>query len=198
MSVPMKDGPFAYGSSFKKGGEQPRFFRTPRDGGAEEIVLDGDREAEGKAYFRIGGVDHSGDHGRLVWGFDDKGSEFFTLRTRDVAAASDLPDIITDTAGAGVWDAANDGFFLYAVGPEPPAFENSVPSAWHGRRRRLADLRGNRPGFLHECRRHPRPQMGHDHHQRPRDVRIPSPRRKPALGRAQAGRGARGRPAIRP
>src|SRR5687768_9182728 len=33
-SVPMKDGPFAYGSSYKKGGEQPRFFRTPRDGGA--------------------------------------------------------------------------------------------------------------------------------------------------------------------
>ena len=32
-SVPMKDGPFAYGSSYKKGGEQPRFFRTPRDGG---------------------------------------------------------------------------------------------------------------------------------------------------------------------
>ena len=54
-SVPMKDGPYAYGSSYKKGGEQPRFFRTPRDGGAEEIILDGDAEAEGKAYFRIGG-----------------------------------------------------------------------------------------------------------------------------------------------
>ena len=85
-SVPMKDGPFAYGSSFKKGGEQPRFFRTPRDGGAEEIILDGDQEAEGKAYFRIGGIDHSADHRRLVWGYDDKGSEFFTLedpRSRD-------------------------------------------------------------------------------------------------------------------
>ena len=54
-SVPMPDGPFAYGSSFKKGGEQPRFFRTPRDGGEQDIILDGDREAEGKAYFRIGG-----------------------------------------------------------------------------------------------------------------------------------------------
>ena len=58
-SVPMKDGPFAYGSSFRIGGEQPRFFRTPRDGGAEDIILDGDDEAEGKPYFRIGGVDHS-------------------------------------------------------------------------------------------------------------------------------------------
>ena len=35
-SVPMKDGPFAYGTSFKTGGEQPRFFRTPRDGGRED------------------------------------------------------------------------------------------------------------------------------------------------------------------
>jgi oligopeptidase B len=33
-SVPMNDGNFAYGSSFKTGGQQPRFFRTPRDGGA--------------------------------------------------------------------------------------------------------------------------------------------------------------------
>src|SRR5262245_56657699 len=32
-SVPMKDGPFAYGSSFTIGGEQPRYFRTARDGG---------------------------------------------------------------------------------------------------------------------------------------------------------------------
>ena len=66
-SVPMKDGPFAYGSSYKTGGEQPRYFRTPRDGGAEEVMLDGDAEAEGKAYFRIGGVDHSTDHSRLLW-----------------------------------------------------------------------------------------------------------------------------------
>ena len=50
-SVPMKDGPFAYGSSYKKGGEQPRFFRTPREGGTEEIILDGDAEAEGQALF---------------------------------------------------------------------------------------------------------------------------------------------------
>src|SRR4051812_20178065 len=69
-SVPMKDGPFAYGSAFRIGGEQPRFFRTPRDGGAEDVVLDGDLEAAGKAYFRIGDVDHSPDHGRLLWSYD--------------------------------------------------------------------------------------------------------------------------------
>lgn len=110
-SVPMKDGPFAYGSSFKKGGEQPRYFRTPRDGGAEDIILDGDVEAAGKPYFRIGGVDHSNDHRRLLWAFDDKGSEFFTLRVRELSTGKEHADIVPDTGGGGVWNASNDGFF---------------------------------------------------------------------------------------
>jgi oligopeptidase B len=110
-SVPMKDGPYAYGSSFRLGGEQPRYFRTPRDGGAETILLDGDVEAKDKAYFRLGGVDHSSDHARLLWGFDDKGSEFYTLRVRDLATGADIADSIADTSGGGVWDADNSGFF---------------------------------------------------------------------------------------
>jgi oligopeptidase B len=110
-SVPMKDGPYAYGSSFRLGGEQPRYFRTPRDGGSEHILLDGDAEAEGKAYFRLGGMDHSPDHRRLLWAFDDKGSEFYSLRVRDLAGGADLEDVISDTGGSGVWDAGNSGFF---------------------------------------------------------------------------------------
>ena len=114
-SVPMKDGPFSYGSSFKLGGEQPRYFRIPSAGGGEEIILDGDHEAEGKAYFRIGGVDHSSDHRRLLWAFDDKGSEFFSLRVRDLSSGGDLDDQVPDTGGSGVWNTSNDGFFYTRV-----------------------------------------------------------------------------------
>ena len=32
-SVPVKDGPYAYGTAYVTGGEQPRYFREPRDGG---------------------------------------------------------------------------------------------------------------------------------------------------------------------
>ena len=110
-SVPVKDGPFAYGSSFRQGGEQPRIFRVPREGGAEDIVLDGDLEAAGKAYFRLGGIDHSPDHRKLAWGFDDKGSEFYALRIRDLDSRRDLPDLIEDTGGSGSWDAAANGLF---------------------------------------------------------------------------------------
>ncbi|APH71502.1 S9 family peptidase [Aquibium oceanicum] len=109
-SVPMKDGPYAYGSSFRKGGEQPRYFRVPRDGGAEEMLLDGDAEAEGKAYFRLGGTDHSADHTKLLWAYDDKGSEFYSLKVRDLASGEDLTETVPDTGGGGVWTARNDGF----------------------------------------------------------------------------------------
>ena len=110
-SVPMKDGPFAYGTSYRTGGQHPRFFRVPREGGEETILIDGDAEADGKAYFRIGGVDHAGDHKRLVWGYDDKGSEFYTLKVRDLETGRDLADVVADTGGEGQWDAANGGFF---------------------------------------------------------------------------------------
>ncbi len=110
-SVPSRDGPYAYGVSYRTGGEQPYFIRTPRDGGAETILLDGDREGEGKPYFRLASADHSPNHGLLIWGYDDKGSEFYKLRVRDLATMQDLPDLVADTNGGGAWDADSKGFF---------------------------------------------------------------------------------------
>ncbi|WP_312796012.1 S9 family peptidase [Tianweitania sp.] len=111
QSVPMKDGPFAYGSSYVLGGEQPRYFRTPRDGGEQVILLDGDKEAADRAYFHLGGVDHSPDHNSLLWGYDDKGSEFYALRVRKIDDGQDLDEVVPDTGGEGVWTAGSDGFF---------------------------------------------------------------------------------------
>ncbi|OJF95853.1 S9 family peptidase [Pararhizobium antarcticum] len=110
-SIPMKDGPFAYGSLFVTGGEQPRYFRTPRDGGDRVVLLDGDKEAEGKAYFRLAGIDHSTDHARGIWGYDDKGSEYYTLRIRDLSTGEDLDDVIENTGGGGAWAPDGKSFF---------------------------------------------------------------------------------------
>jgi oligopeptidase B len=110
-SVPVKDGPFAYGTLYVTGGEQPSFFRTPRDGGERSVLLDGDKEAEGKAYFRLGGVDHSTDHSRGLWSYDDKGSEYYTLRVRDLATGDDLADVIENTGGGGAWAPDGKSFF---------------------------------------------------------------------------------------
>lgn len=115
-SIPMKDGPFAYGSAFVTGGEQPRYFRIPRDGNPKdeairELLLDGDKEAAGKDYFRLSGIDHTTDHAFGIWGYDDKGSEYYTLRIRDLVTKQDLDDILENTAGGGVWAPDGKSFF---------------------------------------------------------------------------------------
>jgi oligopeptidase B len=58
-SVPAKEGPYAYGVAYAAAGEQPRYFRTPRNGGHKTVYLDGDREAEGKEFFQLGAVNHA-------------------------------------------------------------------------------------------------------------------------------------------
>ena len=110
-SVPVKDGAFAYGSSYVTGGEQPRYFREPREGGERKILLDGDREAEGKDYFRLSGLDHTSDHALGIWGYDDKGSEYFTLRVRDLETLEDRADVIENTGGGGAWAPDGKSFF---------------------------------------------------------------------------------------
>ena len=112
-SVPAPHGRYCYGSSYVTGGQQPRFYQVERSNpdGDRRIVLDGDKEAEGKDYFRLAGAGHSNDHKRLIWSYDDKGSEYFTLRVRDLDSLRDTEDRLEDTAGGGAWDATGNGLF---------------------------------------------------------------------------------------
>ncbi|CAM1631947.1 N-terminal domain [Bartonella apihabitans] len=114
-SVPVKDGPYAYGVSFTTGGEQPHYFRTPRGGGKASVYVDGDALAKGKDYFRLGAVQHSPDHSKCAWTYDDKGSEFYTIKLRDMTSLMDTTENIINTSGDVVWDANSEGFFYTNV-----------------------------------------------------------------------------------
>ena len=59
--------------------------------------------------------DHSPDHSKMIWGFDDKGSEFFTLKVRDLATLQDTAETVSDTSGGGVWNAQSNGFYYTRV-----------------------------------------------------------------------------------
>ncbi|NOU07507.1 MAG: S9 family peptidase [Hyphomicrobiaceae bacterium] len=108
-SVPSPDGAWAYYSSFVTGGQYPRVMRSKRDGSGEVVLLDGNAEAQGKDYWQLGSANHSPDHRWLAYAVDDKGSELFTLRIRDLQTGVDLDDAVPDTHG-GVW-ADNDTLF---------------------------------------------------------------------------------------
>ena len=114
-TVPAPDGDYAYYRRYRTGGEHPMYCRHV--GGAEtqeEVLLDGDKEADGKAFFKIGAVTHSPDHKRLAYCVDDKGSEFYELRHRDVETGKDLKDTIPQTTGNAVW-SADSAYIFYTL-----------------------------------------------------------------------------------
>ena len=110
-SVPSPDGPYAYYTRYRDGGQHPIACRQPREGGADEVLLDGDALAAGKPFFQVGGMRHSPDHKLLAWSADEKGSEFDALRVRDLAGGGDLPDLVPDVSGSPVWTADGGAFY---------------------------------------------------------------------------------------
>jgi oligopeptidase B len=110
-SVPSPDGDYAYFRKFREGGQHEMFGRMPRNGGAEEIVLDGDQLAATSDYFRFGGSRHSPDHRLHAWSADTKGSEYFCVRVRDWATGKDFDDLVEETDGGVVWTKDGKSFF---------------------------------------------------------------------------------------
>ena len=113
--VPQPHGPFEYFPRFVKGGQYAEMCRISRGASADDaaVLLDGNALASGKDYWDLGGTAHSGDHKLLAYATDDKGSELYTIRIRDLTTGQDLADEIPDTRGGMVW--ARDGQTLFYV-----------------------------------------------------------------------------------
>lgn len=76
----------------------------------EQILLDGNVEAEGHEFFSLGSFEVTRDGRLMLWGVDHEGDERYTVRVRDLATGQDLPDVIEGTfAGAGF---SPDGRFI--------------------------------------------------------------------------------------
>ncbi len=110
-SVPAPDGAWAYYQRYATGGEHPIICRRPREGGAEELLYDAAAAAQGAAYFKLAGAEHSPDHAHLATAVDRKGSEYFTAEIKDLATGETLPERIENTDGHLVW--GSDGRTLY-------------------------------------------------------------------------------------
>jgi len=104
-SVPQKDGDWLYWWAYAPGSQYPAHWRKPIAGGADMLLLDEAREAEGKDYFRLGASRVSPDGRLLAWSADENGAERFTLRIRDLATGEDFETVTRVANGAVVWSA---------------------------------------------------------------------------------------------
>lgn len=114
QSPPTKDGPYAYYVRYRTGGQYAIACRKDRDDtsdASEQILFDGDKEAKDFDYFRLAGTSISDDHTLMAWAVDTKGSEFFTIRVRDLATGQELPDAVERSAGGIAWAPDARSFF---------------------------------------------------------------------------------------
>ena len=119
-SVPSPDGDWAYYRRFVEGGQYPLLCRRPSadaDDAREEVLLNGDDEAEGESFFAVGGAVHSSDHRFFATAIDRNGSEYCKINIRDLETGEGLDDELTDAQGDMVW-STDGSVLIYTVHDE--------------------------------------------------------------------------------
>jgi oligopeptidase B len=85
----------------------------PLDG--EEVLLDGNVLAEGKAFFSLGALSVSPDGNLLAYSTDFAGDERYTLRVKDLASGETLADEVPNTAHGCAWSLDGSALFYVTV-----------------------------------------------------------------------------------
>ncbi|GAB2934379.1 S9 family peptidase [Rhodococcus aerolatus] len=81
----------------------------------EEVLLDGNTEAEGHDFYALGTFTVSEDHTRLAWATDTTGAERYTLRVRDLTTGEVLPGEVPGTSAGAVFSADGQWLFYLTV-----------------------------------------------------------------------------------
>jgi oligopeptidase B len=115
LTAPVRKGEWWYVTRTEDGLSYPIHCRGRSAATATtELMLDENIEASGHEYFAVNAMDVSPQHTLLAWSSDVDGSERYTMRVRDLATGTDLPDVLTGTTWGGTaWSA--DGHTLFYV-----------------------------------------------------------------------------------
>ncbi|MGI8882197.1 MAG: S9 family peptidase [Jatrophihabitans sp.] len=128
LSVPARRGGWWYYTRTEEGQQYPRWCRCPAavedwtppqpDAQAglpgEQLLLDGNAEAEGHDFFSLGAFEVSDDATLLAYSTDIAGDERYTVHIKDLTSGELLTDEIPGTLGGLVWSRAGD-FLWYGT-----------------------------------------------------------------------------------
>jgi oligopeptidase B len=81
---------YEYWSRTRKDLPFESYWRAPRDGGGEALVLDVNAEADGGSFARVGQLEVSDDDARLAWTVDRTGFNDFELSVKDLGTGARL------------------------------------------------------------------------------------------------------------
>jgi oligopeptidase B len=78
---------------------------------SEQVLLDGNVEAEGHEFFSLGAFEVSPDGRRIAYAVDVEGDERFALRVKDIETGDVIDDVVTEIGYGAVWSL--DGQHLF-------------------------------------------------------------------------------------
>lgn len=112
MSVPYKHNGYFYFSRYEKGKEYPVYSRKKGNLDAqEEIMINANKRAEGKKYYKAVGLQVSPNNKILAYGEDTLGRRKYTIRFKNLETGKFYKDQIPVTAGMIAW--ANDNQTIF-------------------------------------------------------------------------------------
>ena len=118
----VKDGSFYYYSRIKASEQYSTYYRNSTN---EEILLDVNKEAEGKEFYNVAGLNISPDENLLLYGEDLNGRREYTLRIKNLKTNSLLEDEIVKASPSAIW--SNDSeYIIYAKKDEETLIQNQI------------------------------------------------------------------------
>jgi len=113
-TVPFKYGGYYYYKTYKTGGEYPIFARRKgAPDGKEEILLDVNELAKGRAFCSVLFPSIRPDHKMMAYAMDTGGRRFYDIYFKNLETGETLKEKIEKTAGDMAW--ANDDRTLFYV-----------------------------------------------------------------------------------
>ncbi len=114
QSLPHPDGDYEYYTRFKMGAQYPISCRNKKKDKTEQILFDFNDMATGFDYFSIGGICCNNKQNIFAYGLDLKGSEYYTIRFKNVDNNTELLDVLENTSDSLVWSQC-DKYVFYGT-----------------------------------------------------------------------------------
>ncbi len=112
-SVPYPVHGYLYCIRYDEEKEYPVICRKKEGDNKEQVMLDGNKMAEGFSYFAFGDWDVSADGKLLAYSIDTVSRRKYTIKIKNLSTGEVYDDTIRNTTGEVVW--ANDNKTLYYV-----------------------------------------------------------------------------------
>jgi len=119
QSVPVKDNGYWYYTRFEEGKDYAFYCRKKESLEAqEEILIDGPKLAEGKAYWALGGMTISEDNQWMAYGVDEVSRRVYQIRFKNLNDPQYQSEVLEGTSGRATWAADNKTVFYTKKDPQ--------------------------------------------------------------------------------